>query len=231
MRTKCLTIILSLVVAVLVISETANVFGAPVVDQLGLSWFQVHISDRWVYQNESKSGQSQPSDVSRWISEVTVTNIINIPQGEVVLRQVRYQGAYKGSGYVADYGDGNYLVRGNCIYFLDAAWDSGALKPDYIKALDNGAVSPDLCFPMEPGKKWGTPDRPWHVEGADNSGSLFSPMVPSDAIHIVSDHFGSGGHMDLWFERGVGIVAERYVHNGTLDEYSRILQRFVPANN
>src|SRR6266576_5899661 len=227
MRTQRVTNQLILIIAVGIIGGLAtHVMG----QEISLDWFPVHLSDHWVYQNEWKGGEAQRPDVTRWTSEETVTNIITIPEGQVVLRRVQSNGSHKGHGYVAYYGDGNFLVRSDCIYFIGTAWNSGALDPEYLKSLNSGEIAPDLCFPLDPGKQWGTRDRPWRVEGMDNRGSSLVPPAPADAIHIVSDHFGSGGRMDIWFERGVGIVAERYVHNGTFDEYSRTLQRFTSAN-
>src|ERR1700738_5054673 len=129
MRTKYLTTLLVFAVSVLVISETTNVFGTALIGMIRLSGFQVHVGDQWVYENESKDGDFQRPEITRWISEVTVTDIVNIPQGQVVLVQARFQGPHENNGYIAKYSDGNYLVNGNCIYFLDVAWDAGALKP------------------------------------------------------------------------------------------------------
>jgi hypothetical protein len=51
------------------------------------------------------------------------------------------------------------------------------------------------------------------------------PQYP-EAIHIFSNHFGSGGLEDVWFQKGIGVVAEHYIHNGTYDEYTRKLVSF-----
>jgi hypothetical protein len=225
MRTKCLSNYLVLIIAGIIGGLAASVMG----QEISFDWFPVHIADHWVYQNEQKGGESQRPDVARWTTEETVTDIIRIPEGQIVLRKVQSSGSYKGNGYVADYSDGNFLVRSDCIYFLGTAWDSGALDSEYLKSLNKGEIAPDLCFPLEPGKQWGTRDRPWRVEGMDHSGSSLVPPL-RDSIHIVCDHFGSGGRMDIWFQRAAGIVAERYVHSGTVDEYSRTLQQFTSAN-
>ena len=86
-----------------------------------------------------------------------------------------------------------------------------------------GTVSPDFCFPLQMGREWGNNDIPWRVEPArDNVGS-FLPSEYSGAIHIFSGHFGSGGWEDVWFQKGVGVVGEHYIHNGTYDEYTKRL--------
>ena len=73
------------------------------------------------------------------------------------------------------------------------------------------------------GREWGNNDIPWRVEPArDNVGS-FLPSEYSGAIHIFSGHFGSGGWEDVWFEKGVGVIWEHYIHNGTYDEITKRL--------
>ena len=54
----------------------------------------------------------------------------------------------------------------------------------------------------------------------------FLPSQYSEAIHIFSSHSGSGGLEDVWFEKGIGVVAEHYIHNGTYDEYTKKLVSF-----
>jgi hypothetical protein len=54
----------------------------------------------------------------------------------------------------------------------------------------------------------------------------FLPAQYSDAIHIFSNHFGSGGLEDVWFQKGIGVVGEHYIHDGTYDEYTKKLVSF-----
>jgi hypothetical protein len=56
----------------------------------------------------------------------------------------------------------------------------------------------------------------------------FLPAKYAGAIHIFSDHFGSGGWEDVWFQKGVGVVGEHYIHNGTYDKYTKKLLSFLP---
>jgi hypothetical protein len=78
------------------------------------------------------------------------------------------------------------------------------------------------------GREWGDRrDLSWRVEPAhEEVRSILPPDYP-EAIHIFSAHFGSGGLKDVWFQKGVGIVAEHYLHNGTYDEYTKRLLRRV----
>src|SRR6266487_3228427 len=55
----------------------------------------------------------------------------------------------------------------------------------------------------------------------------FLPAQYANVIHIFSNHFGSGGWEDVWFQKGVGVVGEHYIHNGTYDEYSKKLLSFM----
>ena len=78
------------------------------------------------------------------------------------------------------------------------------------------------------GRTWGNNDIPWRVEPArEGLGSLLRAEY-AGAIHIFSDHFGSGGWQDVWFQKGVGVVGEHYIHNGTYDESTKKLISFMP---
>jgi len=109
-------------------------------------------------------------------------------------------------------------------------WDGQRqrLRPEYLNYLTNGAVSPDFCFPLQTGREWGDlkTDIPWRVEPTREGAGSFLPAEYAHAIHIFSSHFGSGGWKDVWFQKGIGVVGEHYIHNGTYDEYSKKLVSF-----
>jgi hypothetical protein len=79
---------------------------------------------------------------------------------------------------------------------------------------------------LQAGREWGDlkTDIPWRVEPAREGIASFLPAEYANAIHIFSSHFGSGGWKDVWFQKGVGVVAEHYIHNGTYDEYTKKLR-------
>jgi len=111
---------------------------------------------------------------------------------------------------------------------IDAGWDGQRqqLRPEYLKYLNEGAASPDFCFPLQTGRAWGDNDIPWRVEPARQGADSFLPAEYAGAIHIVSDHFGSGGLEDVWFQKGIGVVGEHYIHSGTYDEHTKKLLSF-----
>lgn len=218
-----------------------------------LAWFPLQVGSRWVYENERKSGDRNRPDVERWTSEETITGLVTVPEGVVVLREVTEKDHSSGqtvrvrviapNGQVrevdqagnahADYlvarDRGPYLVRGNCVYAIGEGWDgqSRRLRPSYREYLAKNTFSADFCFPLEMGRKWGNNDVPWSVEPARAGVASFLPAEYAGAIHIFSSHFGSGGREDVWFEKGIGIVGEHYLHNGTYDEYTRKLMSFT----
>jgi hypothetical protein len=219
-----------------------------------LAWFPLQVGSRWVYEHEWKSGDRNQPDVDRWTTEETVTGRVTVPEGLVVLREVKQQAnatdqnvtvkvitpngrvrevqqpAYNRGVHTAPDRE-PYLVRGNCVYvFMDRGWDpqKQELRPQYRKWLNNGELSPDFCFPLLPGREWGNRDIPWRVEPARDGVGSFLPAQYAGAIHIFSDHFGSGGWKDVWFQKGVGIVAEHFIHNGTYDEGTSKLVSFLP---
>jgi hypothetical protein len=214
-----------------------------------LAWFPLQLGSRWVYEHEWKSGDRTRPDVDRWTTEETITGWVTIPQGLVVLREVKQQGnateqtvknrviprnsqlrevqqqSITHPGYLVARDREPYLVNGNCIYVIADGWDGQGqqLRPSYREYLANGAVSPDFCFPLQMGRKWGNNDMPWRVESAREGVVSFLPTEYAEAIHIFSSHFGSGGWEDVWFQKGVGVVGEHYIHNGTYDEYTKKL--------
>jgi hypothetical protein len=214
-----------------------------------LAWFPLQVGSHWVYQYEWKSGDRKRPDVDRWTSEETITGWVTIPEGVVVLREVKnhenptdqkrterviggngelrfVQEPSYNRGVLTGHDGASYLVQKNCIYGISGGWDAQRqeLRPNYRKYLSEGSLSPDFCFPLQMGGEWGNlNDGGWRVEPArDNVGS-FLPFEYAGAIHIFSDHFGSGGWMDVWFQQGVGIVGVHYIHNGTYDEYTKKL--------
>lgn len=214
-----------------------------------LAWFPLQVGSRWVYEHEWKSGDRTRPDVDRWTTEETITGWVTIPQGLVVLREVKQQGnateqtvknrviprngqlrevqqqSITHPGYLVARDREPYLVHGNCIYVIADGWDGQGqqLRPSYREYLAKSAVSPDFCFPLQMGRKWGNNDMPWQVESARQGVGSFLPTEYAEAIHIFSSHFGSGGWEDVWFQKGVGVVGEHYIHNGSYDEYTKKL--------
>jgi hypothetical protein len=214
-----------------------------------LAWFPLQTGTRWVYEHEWRSGDPRRPDVDRWTTEETITGTVTTSEGLMVLREVKEQDKLtektnpilvitptgqmrelqqgKHAGFIARERK-PYLIHGNCIYVIEDGWDSQSqrLRPSYRKYLAEGAVSPDFCFPLQMGRKWGTKDIPWRVESPRNGVGSFLPREYAGATHIFSGHFGSGGLEDVWFQRGIGIVGEHYLHDGTYDEYTRKLVSF-----
>jgi hypothetical protein len=54
------------------------------------AWFPLQVGSRWIYEHEWKSGDRNRPDVDHWTSEETITGLVNIPEGIVVLREVRH---------------------------------------------------------------------------------------------------------------------------------------------
>ena len=214
------------------------------------AWLALQVGSRWVYEHESKSGDRNRPDVDRWTIEETIAGRVTIPEGLVVLRDVKQQkkpneptvtvrmilpngqvGSAQQPGYNRSIQSDRepYLVRGNCIYGLAGGWDGQAcseLRPEFRKYLSAGAVSPRLCFPLQMGREWGNNDVRWRVELAREGVGSFLPAQYAGAIHVFTDHLGSGGWEDVWVQKGVGIVGEHYIHNGTYEEHTTKLVTF-----
>ena len=180
------------------------------------------------------------------MTEESVVGSVTTPEGVVMLREVKRQSTAPeqptrtlrldgrvhelqqdlDGGYVVTRQREPYLIRGSCVYVIDGGFDEQTqqLRPTYRKHVTEGVLSPDFCFPLEVGRRWGTADIPWRVEPASSGARTF--LARANATHVLSDHFGSGGRMDVWFQKGIGIVAEHYYHNGSYDEYTKKLVSF-----
>jgi hypothetical protein len=219
-----------------------------------LTWFPLRVGSRWIYEHEWKSGDRNQPAIDRWSTEETVTGWATFPEGIVVLReakervnlngkpvtprilapdgsvrQVTHRDASHRGGYLVARSGYPYLIRGNCVYVISEGWDPQKqdLRPEFRKYLSDGSVSPDFCFPLQNGREWGTADIPWRVEPAREGLGAFLPTQYSQAVHIFSNHFGSGGWDDVWFQEGIGVVGEHYLHNGSYDEYTKKLVSFT----
>src|ERR1700722_16325145 len=53
------------------------------------AWLPLQVGSRWVYGHESKSGDRNRPDVDRWTTEETITRRVTVPEGLVVLRDVK----------------------------------------------------------------------------------------------------------------------------------------------
>jgi hypothetical protein len=212
-----------------------------------LAWFPLQPGSRWIYDYEWKSGDRNYPEVDRWTTEVTVTGWVTIPEGIVVLRDAKQEGGKTITGWmIAPNGQRRYvqhqnvhpvtrdqepfLIHAACVYGIGGGWDARRqqLLPEYEKDLTDGALVADFCFPLETGQHWGNNDVPWSVEPASAGVASFLPSRYAGAPHLFSSHFGSGGWLDVWFQKGTGVVGERYIHNGTYDEYTKTLRSFAP---
>ncbi len=195
-----------------------------------MEWIPLRVGTRWVYEHEWKSGDRSRPDIDRWTTQETITGWMRIPEGLVVLREVRDVRPPRMAhpGYLVTRDREPYLVHGNCVYAIADGWDAPGrrLRPSYREYLAQGAVSPDFCFPLQTGRKWGNNDIPWRVEPAREGVGSFLPAEYQQAFHIFSSHFGSGGWADVWLRKGVGVVGEHYIHNGAYDEYTKKLVSF-----
>jgi hypothetical protein len=209
-------------------------------------WFPVHVGDKWVFEHTSSDDNGEGRghlEVHAWRTEETTVAIRVIPEGTVVEAHVRVlQGTPRGDVSSSEI----YLIRGNCIYgpgYGGAAWNARThtLTQDFSKGLRTYS-SPDFCFPLVLHKTWGAPHglpdwnaarpedaRDWEVVGTRRGGAL--ALHGRSAYHItsISAYPGSGETVDIWFEKGIGVVEEYEVHHGTVGQQRDRLVSFTPA--
>ena len=209
--------------------------SAAAVAQSADVWYPTKPGAKWIYAHETRDenghGRDHP-EVHRWTTEETITGSWTVPEGMLVERQVRIVEGAPGLGYRVPPEQAD-LIRENCLY-RNVDWDrpSRQLTLDYRKWLTAGEYSPELCFPLSIHKVWGAPNwggtRPaseakdWQV--VDVSGPL-----PLFHLKSISSYLGSGMTGEIWFQKGVGIVRDEYIHHGTLGEQRMRLVSFQAA--
>ena len=182
-------------------------------------------------------------EVHTWITEETVSGSWTVPEGTLVGRQVR---VIEGSPGLRVDPSPAYLIRGDCVYasFGETSWgpSSHQLTADFRNGLAVGYVSPDFCFPLTLQKKWGAPHglpdwsvtRPeeakdWEVVGSKTDDASAHAKGPAFRIVNISSYPGAGVTVDIWFEKGVGVVRLDQIHHGTVGEVRMQLVRFESA--
>jgi len=198
-------------------------------------WFPMDIGNQWVYEHESRGVPASNPHVTRWQTAETITGTLRIPEGLVVLRHVEMNGDTSGGWLQSVYGESNYLVRNDCLYFLNPqTWndEEHAVRPNYRAQILAGNADPEFCFPLAVGKAFGKDQTPgWvpsRVVGMGLSGRFAPASVSAKAFDVVV-HLVYADETHLWFEKGVGITGMWDWHNGTYDEYRVRLLRFLPA--
>ena len=185
-------------------------------------WIQMKPGDRWTYDCQSKSGDRQNPAVQTWTTEEAVESVVRVPEGTVVVKNVIPRGRSERS-YITLWSGSSFLIHDNCLYFLGPKdWDPKRqqLVGSFKKELAEGSAQPDLCFPLDVGRQWGGFGDIWHVVGFGRS-DLAAPNY-AESFHLTG-RIGSGGATDLWFAKGIGIVAMHYLHQGTYDEFTKKL--------
>jgi hypothetical protein len=228
----------------LAVSSRVFAFGQGAVGD----WLPLHAGDSWIYLHENfygaVGGIAHP-EITRWKTEETVSGLVSIPEGTLVLLREHLVGPAPSSPHfeLRIGPDEAWLIQGDCLFQLRKEYwtpSDHQLKPEFRKALSGGQVSADFCFPLKVGKAWGAPhwgDRPpaeskdWRVSGI-HPGDLLAPDKGT-TFRLAStnswSYLGSGMSGDIWFEKGVGVVRDRFIHHGTFDEDRCSLIRFEPA--
>ena len=192
-------------------------------------WFPIHAGNRWIYAHETRdeNGNGRAHlEIHSWKTEETVIGSWAVPEGTLFATRVRVVEGAPREGYRVG-PDAAYLIRGDCLYasYGEAGWNQSThqLTPDFRNGLSAGYLSPDFCFPLEVHKAWGARhSKDWQVQSASADQKTFH-------INNVSSYPGSGMTVDIWFERGVGIVREVEIHHGTIGEQQTRLIRFEPV--
>ncbi len=197
-------------------------------------WFPAAVGNQWIYEHEVRDSPEDAPHIWRWQTVETITGTLTIPEGLVVLRHVDVNGDTPGGWLQTVYRQSNYLLRNDCLYFLDnQIWNEQEqrLRPEF---REQTLAGPAFCFPLAVGKQYGKDSPPgWipsRVVGMGPRDGYTPESVSRDAFNVVL-HLFNADETHLWFEKGVGITGMWDWHNGTYDEYRVRLVRFQPAGS
>jgi hypothetical protein len=201
-------------------------------------WLPMSIGDRWVYQEEARSGSRVHPDVNRRVRQETTVAGEKIPEGTLLRQKVQIldTAAFPVRPRFPD--ESAILIRGACIFYLSAShhgwgWDPAQhqLTAEFREYVNRGEVLPSACFPLHRGQTWGDPKKGrdlWTVAGVGRK-SHDDPLPAGTETWRLEANLASGDDDYVWFRKGIGITAERTYHNGTYDDVRVRLLRFEPA--
>jgi hypothetical protein len=204
-------------------------------------WLPTRPGDRWIYETEMLDGDKKHPDVTRWEQEDTIFATQTIPEGVLVRRKVRFLNN-TAPPYPPPDSEANILIHNRCIYYLHDSfsdggygWDSSRkeLTASFKKDLAISKALPDVCFPIHIGQTWGNPKIGrdlWTVAGLGKK-THDDPVSVTMKSWRLEASLASGDGDYVWFQKGVGIVAERTYHNGTYSDYQVRLLKFEPGSS
>jgi hypothetical protein len=216
---------------------------SPAEDSLGAirDWLPMQPGDRWIYETEMLDGDKSHPDVTRWEQADTIVAIQRISEGILVRRKVQLlnntapPNRRPGS-------EANILIHNRCIYYLHDSfssdgygWDSSRneLSINFKKDLASNKALPDVCLALHTGQTWGNPNVGrdlWTVAGLGKK-NADDPISVTNKSWRLEASLGSGDDDYVWFQKGIGIVAERTYHNGTYSDYQVRLLKFEPVGS
>ena len=188
------------------------------------NWFPIHRGDKWTYdhedRNENGNGRAHPM-IERWRTEQTVTGSWPIAEGTLIETRAQPVGSVPPTVHIQP--NPAYLIRNNCIYESEVAWNptTHQLTETFRQGLLAGEYAPDFCFPLTAGKTWG------HEGTKDWKATVLRPGV--FLIKSISYYPGSGQTVEVVFRKGVGILSQHGLHHGTYGEQRLQLVKFEPA--
>lgn len=201
-------------------------------------WLPMSVGDRWVYEEEARSGSRVHPDVEHWVRQETTVAVENLPEGTLLRQKVEIldKAAFPLRPRFPD--ESAILIRGACIYYLSPShhgwgWDPAQhqLTAEFREYLNRGEALPSACFPLHRGQTWGNPQKGrdlWTVAGIGRK-SQDDPLLAGVETWRLEANLASGDDDYVWFRKGIGIAAERTYHNGTYDDARVSLLRFEPA--
>ncbi len=163
----------------------------------------------WIYEVEGRWGLTDHPQVEHFEEQVEIIGAAMLrPSGTYLRRIARRSGAERAT---------EMRVADGCIGSLRVTVPQS--RPDL----------PDVCFPLHEGQTWGNPSEgraSWMVAGHGKK-KLGDPVSIEPSDWRIEAHLASGDDNFVWFRKGVGIVAERTWHNGTYDDRSARVVRFL----
>lgn len=194
--------------------------------QIG-EWFPLGVGDTWIYAVESRDGTEGGTAhprISRFQLVDTIRSANSTPDGTILEMTTEVQ---QPAPEEARSGSSHLLIRNSCVYAIDgikaiedyhALDKAGNLTQEFRELLLAGKVSPQFCFPLRSGRVWGSKsDFVWRVAGTSRKAS-------GNMVFHIATYLGSGSLVDIWFQKGRGIVRERELHRGTyLEVRTRLL--------
>lgn len=202
----------------LAVSCALSVFAA--FPQSVADWLPLQPGTSWTYLVQHSAGNPDKPTIIEHRITLKITRHVQMKEGLLVIREAT--GAR--DDLSSSFDTGHWFIRGNQVFDLPTMFlgPNDVISGDFLNSVLSGDATPSLQFPLTMNSQWAERNRKrpaddffycWYVSGRGAQGRAVTMPVSSDAYILT--YQALSGPVEVWFEKGKGIVAQWDYHAGT----------------